>query len=70
MAKTQAVRDRIMEAASRLFYRQGYTLTGINQIIAEAGIAIGSLYNHFPSKTALLIAYLQEEDRLWFEGFF
>lgn len=58
-----------MAVASRLFYHQGYSLTGINQIIAEAGIAIGSLYNHFSSKTDLLLAYLQQEDRIWFEGF-
>lgn len=69
MAKSPAVRERIMEVASRLFYQQGFALTGINQIIAEAEIAIGSLYNHFNSKTDLLMAYLEQEDLVWFTGF-
>jgi AcrR family transcriptional regulator len=60
------VRDRILEVASRLFFEQGYNLTGINQIIDEADIARGSLYNHFESKTTLLLAYLEraQEARL------
>ncbi|NSL85938.1 TetR/AcrR family transcriptional regulator [Chitinophaga solisilvae] len=63
------VRDRILQVAADLFYRQGYNQTGINQIIAEADIAIGSLYNHFPSKNDLLMAYLEQEDTTWFEQF-
>jgi len=56
--KESNCRDRILDVASRLFHEQGYNLTGINQIIEEANIARGSLYNHFESKTDLLIAYL------------
>jgi AcrR family transcriptional regulator len=55
--------------ASDLFYRQGFNSTGINQIIAEADIAIGSLYNHFSSKNDLLQAYLIKEELEWFKGF-
>lgn len=54
------VKDKILAIATKLFYYQGYNLTGINQVIAEADIARGSLYNHFPSKTDLLIAYLEQ----------
>ncbi|WP_157956105.1 TetR/AcrR family transcriptional regulator [Flavobacterium kingsejongi] len=61
------VRDRIINTASHLFYTQGYTATGINQIVKEAAIAIGSLYNHFESKTALLLAYLEYENKIWLE---
>jgi len=64
--KKSAVRERILDVASRLFYEQGYNLTGINQIIEEAGIARGSLYNHFDSKTDLLLAYLKEAEDNWF----
>jgi AcrR family transcriptional regulator len=60
------VKDRILETASRLFYDQGYNQTGINQIIAEADIARASLYHHFPSKTDLLLAYLDRTHELWF----
>jgi len=54
------VRAAIIKTASRLFYQQGYSNTGINQIIAEAGIAKSSLYQHFRSKEELLLAYLEE----------
>lgn len=48
-----------MDTASRLFYRQGYNATGINQIIEEADVAKASLYQHFKSKEDLLIEYLE-----------
>lgn len=65
MSEKIPVRDRIINTASHLFYTQGYTATGINQIVKEAEIAIGSLYNHFESKTALLMAYLEHENKIW-----
>lgn len=59
--KHGAVKEQIVETASRLFYEQGYNATGINQIIAEAGVAKASLYQHFPSKEDLLAEYLGNE---------
>jgi len=67
--KKEKAKDRIIRTASDLFYRQGFNSTGINQIIAEADIAIGSLYNHFSSKNDLLQAYLVKEEAEWFKGF-
>ncbi|NML70386.1 TetR/AcrR family transcriptional regulator [Chryseobacterium sp. RP-3-3] len=67
--KKEKVQERIIRVASDLFYRQGFNSTGINQIIAEADIAIGSLYNHFTSKNDLLQAYLIKEETEWFKGF-
>ncbi|MGK6342999.1 TetR/AcrR family transcriptional regulator [Chryseobacterium sp. DT-3] len=67
--KKEKVQERIIRVASDLFYRQGFNSTGINQIIAEADIAIGSLYNHFSSKNDLLQAYLTKEELEWFKGF-
>lgn len=64
--RDSAVKDRILDTASRLFYDQGYHITGINQIIEEADIARASLYNHFPSKTDLLLAYLDRTHAEWF----
>lgn len=52
-------KKNIENTAARLFYGQGYNSTGINQIIAEAGIAKASLYAHFPSKVDLLKSYLK-----------
>jgi len=43
----------ILEAAFRLFHRDGYESVSIRDIAAEANIAIGTFYNHFTDKTAL-----------------
>jgi AcrR family transcriptional regulator len=59
--KHGTVKEQIVDTASRLFYEQGYNATGINQIIAEAGVAKASLYQHFPSKEDLLAEYLTNE---------
>ena len=49
---------RILEAADRLFYLQGIRAVGVDTIPAETGISKRTLYNHFPSKDALIAAYL------------
>jgi AcrR family transcriptional regulator len=54
------VQQRILAAAFDLFYRQGYRATGINQVIAQSGVAKASFYDHFPSKDDLLLAYARE----------
>jgi len=53
------IRQTIVETASHLFYQNGYSLTGINEIIREAGIAKATLYNHFKSKEDICLAYLE-----------
>lgn len=58
-------RERIIETASRLFFRQGYCSTGINQIISESGVAKASFYSHFPSKETLAIAWLKQREETW-----
>jgi len=63
--KIQGVKERIIETASDLFYNQGYNQTGINQIIAEAGVAKASMYQHFRSKEDIAVAYLQERHINW-----
>jgi AcrR family transcriptional regulator len=68
MEKKISTKQRILDTASNLFYYQGFNNTGINQIIAEADIAIGSLYKHYRSKNELLYSYLQTEDEQFFTG--
>lgn len=61
-------KERIMETASRLFLRQGYQATGINQVIQEAGVARASLYLHYESKEKLCVAFLNRRHDTWFAG--
>lgn len=59
-------RERVLDAASRLFYEQGFHATGVNQVIDEAGVAKASFYDHFGSKENLGVAYLKQRHRTWF----
>jgi AcrR family transcriptional regulator len=61
--KEMTSREKIIETATDLFYRQGYHQTGINQIIGESGVAKATFYSTFKSKEELCIAYLRELDR-------
>ncbi|PIF46744.1 AcrR family transcriptional regulator [Chryseobacterium sp. 52] len=61
-------KNRIIETADTLFYDQGYQTTGINQIISEAKVAKGTLYNHFKSKSELGQAYVERSSNQWFSG--
>ena len=63
--KKLGVRERIIETASDLFYNNGYNQTGINQIIAEAGVAKASMYQHFRSKGDIAVAYLVRRHAMW-----
>ena len=55
----QPMKERILETAERLFYGAGIRATGVDTIAAEVGISKRTLYNHFPSKDALVAAYLK-----------
>lgn len=49
-----------MDAASDLFYRQGYESTVVSQIIGEAGVSKPTFYEHFRTKENLAVEYLRE----------
>ena len=53
-------RERLLEAADRLFYRDGIHTVGIDRILEEAGVAKASLYSTFGSKDALIGEYLSQ----------
>jgi AcrR family transcriptional regulator len=46
----------ILDAAARIFHEQGYAGATTNDIADEAGVSVGSLYQYFPNKDALLVA--------------
>ena len=52
------MKERILETTDRLFYGQGIRAVGVDTVAAEIGISKRTLYNHFPSKDALIAAYL------------
>lgn len=52
------MKDRILEAADRLFYGQGIQAVGVDAVANEAGISKRTLYKHYPSKDELVAAYL------------
>jgi AcrR family transcriptional regulator len=64
-AAKAGARERIVQTALDLFYRQGYLATGINQVIAEAGVSKNTFYYYFPSKEDLCLAYLQQRHKGW-----
>lgn len=65
MEKRLPVRQRLIETASDLFYRQGYNRTGINEILEKSGVAKASMYQHFRSKEEIAVEYLRRMDRIF-----
>ncbi len=57
--KSERTRQAVLDAAARLFARQGYAGTNLSDIAAEAGIKTGSFYYHFSSKDELVTEVLQ-----------
>ena len=63
MAKKSNTKSKIVSAAWKLFYEQGYDYTTIDEIIKESGTSRGSFYHYFDGKDALVgsLAYLFDE---------
>lgn len=57
-----APRERLLETASRLFYAEGIHSVGVDRLVNEAGITRATFYRHFPTKEALIEAYLRATD--------
>jgi AcrR family transcriptional regulator len=56
-------RERLLDAADRLFYAEGVHTVGIDRLIEEAGVAKGSLFYNFSGKDDLVAAYLGGRDQ-------
>lgn len=67
--RSQPARDRILSTAHDLFYADGIRATGIDRIIAEAGVTKVTFYRHFPSKNDLIVAFLDLRHRQWMTWF-
>lgn len=60
--RSQRARSRALEVASELFYREGVRAIGMERVVEESGIAKTTIYRHFPTKNALIEAFLKRED--------
>jgi AcrR family transcriptional regulator len=60
-------REQIVDAASQLFSRQGVRATGVDTLIASAGVAKATFYRHFPSKNDLIVAWLNDGRTHWLD---
>jgi TetR/AcrR family transcriptional regulator, transcriptional repressor of aconitase len=56
----EARRAEILAAARRCFIRQGFQDTSLQDILAEAGVSSGALYNYFRSKEEMIVAIAEE----------
>ena len=52
---------RIVQAAEKLFARRGYAEVAMEDVAARSSLAVGTIYNYFPSKSALLLAIVRRE---------
>ncbi|MDQ1060214.1 AcrR family transcriptional regulator [Arthrobacter globiformis] len=57
--------DRILATAYELFSHRGVRDVGINELIERSGVAKSTFYRHFPSKDALVLAFLALRDQVW-----
>jgi len=59
-------REQLLDTALRLFQCQGFHAVGIDRILAEAGVAKMTLYKHYGSKQALIVAALERKNAQFF----
>jgi AcrR family transcriptional regulator len=64
-----ATRQKLVEAATRRFYRDGFRNVGIDQILTDVGISKTAFYKHFECKEDLMLAALEDQDR-WLQNMF
>lgn len=66
---TASARERLLAAAEQLIYNGGIHATGIDAIVRLSGAARKSMYAHFPSKSELVAAALEQRDERWMRWF-
>lgn len=64
-----SVRQRLLEAADELFTHKGVQAVGVDAIVVRAQVAKMSLYKHFASKEALVLAWLELRDQRFLTEF-
>lgn len=69
MPRPSTARQRILDTAQTLFYRDGYRATGIDRIIADSSVAKMTFYRHFPAKAQLITTVLDLRHQHWMAWF-
>lgn len=64
MERTEAV-VRLLDTAEALFYARGVQAVGMDEIRGGSGVSLKRLYQCFPSKEQLVVAYLRRRDERW-----
>jgi AcrR family transcriptional regulator len=62
---TRPARERLLTAAGELFYESGIAATGVDAVLARAGVSPATMYAHFAGKDALVAAYLERRHEAW-----
>jgi AcrR family transcriptional regulator len=62
---SRPARERLLTAAGELFYESGIAATGVDAVLARAGVSPATMYAHFAGKDALVAAYLEQRHEVW-----
>ncbi|MCE0800471.1 TetR/AcrR family transcriptional regulator [Buttiauxella sp. A2-C1_F] len=68
--KKITAKEKILTTAHDLFYSLGIRATGIDKIIQQAKVTKVTFYRHYPSKSSLIIAYLNYRHKIWSNWFY
>ncbi|SCD99165.1 transcriptional regulator, TetR family [Streptomyces sp. BpilaLS-43] len=60
-----AARERVLDAAEKLFYSRGVQAVGMDAVRNTSGVSLKRLYQLFPSKEALVLEFLRQRDARW-----
>ena len=61
--RSRATVDALIEATARILVREGFDKASTNRIAEEAGVSVGSLYQYYPGKEALVVAVIERHNR-------
>src|SRR5579864_7611638 len=61
--RSRATVDALIEATARILVREGFDKASTNRVAEEAGVSVGSLYQYFPSKEALVAAVIDRHNQ-------
>ena len=63
-SKPESTRQKLLNNAIQMFAARGFTETSVRELAAAAGVKESSIYNHFPSKNAILECILEEQAQI------